>query len=166
MPSALPVFLLLLAAPLLTHAITCQNGLVRFPRPHPPSPVTPPSLAVACVCMHSPRPPHLAFQQPVFQFIDEFPPPIEPVRILLGVTVTLTASFFDCPLPPTLQPCSDGMLGSSPMQCTWIRSTGGGEVRLVGKPLEPTLANPSTDFRYRLSVTMHRSSCPPLQRHF
>jgi len=34
------------------------------------------------VCVHAqPRPPHLAFQQPVFQFIDEFPPPIEPVRI-------------------------------------------------------------------------------------
>jgi hypothetical protein len=74
------------------------------------------------------------------------------VRIFLGVTVTLTASFFDCPLPPTPMPCSDAMLGKSPMECSWIKSSGGGEVRLVGKALQPTVGNPATDTASKFSV--------------
>ena len=59
---------------------------------------------------------------------------------MLGVTVTLTASFFDCPLPSSSLPCTDALLGESPMTCTWIRSTAGGEVRLVGAPLQPPIS--------------------------
>ena len=90
----------------------------------------------------------------MFSTLDEYPPPVEPVRIYLGVTVTLTASNFDCPLPAISMPCTDGFLGTSPMECTWIKGTGGGEVRLVGKPMQPTLGNPVTDFLYKFPVTI------------
>ena len=85
--------------------------------------------------------------------MDEFPPPVEPVRIFVGVTVTLTASFFDCPLPSTKMPCTNAKLGNSPMECTWIKQTGGGEVRLIGTPLEPTLGDPKTNFAYKFPVS-------------
>ncbi len=96
-------------------------------------------------------------QLPVFQVLDEFPAPIEPVRLFLGVTVTLTASLFDCPLPSVNMPCSDAFLGNSSMQCTWMN---GGEVRLVGAPQQPTLGDPKTDSSFKLSVIMLYSSCP------
>ena len=96
----------------------------------------------------------------MFSVLDEYPPPVEPVRIFLGVTVTLTATSFDCPLPATQMPCTDGLLGTSPMQCTWIKGTGGGEVRLVGKPMQPTLGNPVTDFLYKFPVTIRLVSLP------
>ena len=105
-------------------------------------------------------PPHAVLQLPVFEALDEFPAPIEPVRLFLGVTVTLTASLFDCPLPSANMPCSDAKLGNSPMQCTWIN---GGEVRLVGVPTEPTLGDPKTDFSFKFSVMMLYIFLP---RHF
>jgi len=98
----------------------------------------------------------------VFSTLDEYPPPVEPVRIYLGVTVTLTASNFDCPLPAISMPCTDGFLGTSPMECTWIKGTGGGEVRLVGKPMQPTLGNPVTDFVYKFPVTIRLYFPAPL----
>jgi hypothetical protein len=70
---------------------------------------------------------------------------------MLGVTVTLTATSFDCPLPPINMPCTDGLLGNSPMACTWIKST---EVRLVGIPMEATMGDPITNSSFRLSVTI------------
>jgi hypothetical protein len=102
-------------------------------------------------------PPHPVLQLPVFQVLDEFPAPIEPVRLFLGVTVTLTASTFDCPLPSASMPCSDAFLGNSPMQCTWIN---GGEVRLVGVPKQPTLGDPKTDSSFKFSVIMLCNFCP------
>ena len=98
----------------------------------------------------------------MFSTLDEYPPPVEPVRIYLGVTVTLTASNFDCPLPAISMPCTDGFLGTSPMECTWIKGTGGGEVRLVGKPMQPTLGNPVTDFLYKFPVTIRLYFPAPL----
>ncbi len=102
-----------------------------------------------------------SLQSPVFQTIDEYPPPVEPVRIFAGVTVTLTASFFDCPLPITKMPCTNAKLGNSPMECTWIKQIGGGEVRLIGTPLEPTLADPRTNVAYNFPVTFRRTAHLP-----
>jgi hypothetical protein len=141
-PTALPLLLcfLLLEVPPLTQAVTCQTGLVRSLSQNPLN---------FLVLDLRPYPP---LQVPVFSTLDEYPPPVEPVRIHLGVTVTLTASNFDGPLPAISMPCTDGFLGTSPMECTWIKGTGGGEVRLVGKPLQPTLGNPVTDFLYKFPV--------------
>jgi hypothetical protein len=87
-----------------------------------------------------------------FSSLDEFPLPVEPVRVFVGVTITLTAAFFDCPLPATSMPCSNATLGKSPMECMWIKASGGGEVRLIGKALQPTLGNPFTNFVYQFPV--------------